>query len=410
MQDQAHAILTINCGSSSVKFALYHLSSGAKESEALAYAGLVERIGLTNARLSVADGAGRALADQPCAAPDHAAALDAALAWLAARPDGRALDAIGHRVVHGGADYRQPTRIDDATLTALRRLAPLAPLHLPIEIDAIETLRQRYPALPQVACFDTAFHHTMPPVAQTYGLAQEWRDKGVRRYGFHGLSYEYILNEVAQSGPVPSHILIAHLGNGASMVAVRNGRSVETTMGFTPTGGLVMSSRSGDLDPGVLLYLLESGGLTAQGLRDAVEHDGGLRGVSGSSDDMRDLFARATGSPADLRAEAAIELFCYTARKYLGSLIAVLGSLDLLVFTGGIGEHMAEVRRRICAGLDGLGLRLDIERNTANSRTISVADARVAIQVIPTNEDVMIARHTARLLGFAQSDANHSEQ
>lgn len=397
-------ILSINCGSSSVKFARYRFG-GESGSEALNYAGSVERIGLPGARLRVTNGEGKPLTDQRIEARDHAAALDAALDWLERRPDGQAPDAIGHRVVHGGADYSQPARIGDQTLATLRRLAPLAPLHLPVEIAAIEALRRRYPTTPQVACFDTAFHHTMPAVAQMYGLAQEWRDRGVRRYGFHGLSYEYIMSEIAAAfapRAVPERIIIAHLGNGASMVAVRAGRSIETTMGFTPTGGLVMSARSGDLDPGVLLYLLESLGLPPGRLRDAVEKTAGLLGVSGTSGDMRDLLARAAQDP---HAEAAVALFCYTAKKYLGALVAALGGLDLVVFTGGIGEHAAEVRRRICAGLDFLRLRLDPAANDAHdvhdvhARTISSGDSAVAVQVIPTNEDLMIARHTAHTLG-----------
>jgi acetate kinase len=398
MSERTRAILTINCGSSSVKFALYRASANASErTEELVYAGTVERIGLPEARLTITDGVGTALASQPLQARDHAAALDVALTWLERQPGAQALDAIGHRIVHGGADYSQPARISDETLAALRRIAPLAPLHLPIEIAAVEALRQRYPVIPQVACFDTAFHHTMPEVARAYGLAAEWRDKGVRRYGFHGLSYEYIMGEIARRGAVPERVVIAHLGNGASMVAVQAGQSVETTMGFTPTGGLVMSARSGDLDPGVMLYLLESERLTPQTLRDAVERSGGLLGVSGSSGDMRDLLARRTQDP---RAEAAVALFCYTAKKYLGGLVSVLGGLDLLVFTGGIGEHAAEVRGRICAGLDYLGLRLDAARNDARASVISASDSAIAVEVIPTKEDLMIARHTARALSY----------
>ncbi|HEX9037484.1 MAG TPA: acetate/propionate family kinase [Ktedonobacterales bacterium] len=398
MAERTRAILTINCGSSSVKFSLYRASSaGGDPVEDLIYAGAIERIGLPDGAFTVTDAGGAQVVSQPFSQRDHAAALWAAITWLEKRPDGRSLDAIGHRLVHGGATFSQPERISDVTLEALRRLAPLAPLHLPVEIAAIEALRSHYPSTPQVACFDTAFHRTMPEVAQTYGLERAWLDKGVRRYGFHGLSYEYILSDLARRGAIPERVIIAHLGNGASMVAARAGRSIETTMGFTPTGGLVMSARSGDLDPGVMLYLMETGGLTLAQTRDAVEKTGGLLGVSGTSGDMRDLLARSGDDP---RAAAAVELFCYTARKCLGGLVSVLGGLDLLVFTGGIGEHAAEVRRRICEGVEFMGLRLDPERHEAGAGVISADESPISAQVIPTNEDLMIARHTARALGF----------
>ena len=399
-------ILTANCGSSSLKFAVYSTDgSGAADArEDLRYAGEVERIGADDALFHVADGNGQPLARQHIALPDHTAALHAVLDWLEGQPDAQAPDAAGHRIVHGGSAYDRSQRITPQVIEALRQLAPLAPLHMPIEIAAIEAVQARYPTLPQVACFDTAFHRTMPRVAQIFGLPRPITESGVLRYGFHGLSYEYILSELAREASddgkslesyVGRRIVIAHLGNGASMVAVRDGRSVDTTMGLTPIGGLVMGTRSGDLDPGALLYLLDAAGMTSADLRKQVEQEGGLLGVSGSSSDMRDLLSRMAH---DSHAEEAIDLFCYTGRKYLGALASVLAGIDTLVFTGGIGEHAAEVRRRICGDLAFLGIRLDPARNNASARIISKEASAVTVRVMHTNEEAMIARHTIRAL------------
>jgi acetate kinase len=275
---------------------------------------------------------------------------------------------------------------------------------MPTELAAIEILRSRYPSLPQVACFDTAFHRTMPRVAQLYGLPRHILDAGVLRYGFHGLSYEYIVGELAREASsvgksltdhAGQRLVIAHLGNGASMVAIRDGHSVDTTMGLTPIGGLVMSTRSGDLDPGVLLYLLDAEQMNSADLRRTVEQAGGLLGISGSTSDMQDLLERMDQDP---HVAEAVALFCYTARKQLGALASVLGGIDTLVFTAGVGEHAAEVRHRICGDQAYLGIRLDQTRNAAHASVISQESSPVTVRVIPTNEQLMIARHTLRTL------------
>jgi acetate kinase len=382
-------ILAINSGSSSLKFALYAL--GARERRTLS--GQFQRIGQEAALFHVEDEGGHSLAEEQLPLPDHAAAIARLTSWLGQAGAEYAPTAIGHRIVHGGPHHAHPARVTETLLTELRALVPLAPAHLPGELRAIAALAQAYPDLPQVACFDTAFHQTMPPVAKLLPLPRWLWDAGIRRFGFHGLSYEYIAGELAREGTPPERVIIAHLGNGASMAGLLRGRSIETTMGFTPNGGLVMSTRSGELDPGVPLYLLRARGLTVEALAELIERQSGLLGVSTLSGDMRDLLA----SP-DPRAAEAVELFCYTARKYIGALTAALGGLDLLVFTGGIGEHAPEVRRRICAGLDFLGLALDDQRNQANQNLLSPAENRVQVRRIATNEEVMIARHTRAIV------------
>lgn len=397
------SVLTINCGSSSLKFALYDISrtGGRGSQERLRYTGSVERIGEPNSAFHVVDGKQATVTDEQVTLRDQSAALRYALDWLEQHLNSRRLDAIGHRIVHGGERYSQPQRITADLLAELRRLAPLAPLHLPVEIAAIETLEKRYPIVPQVACFDTAFHRTMPRVAQLYGLPRQFLDAGILRYGFHGLSYEYIVSELEREARAAhtsldgQRIVIAHLGNGASMAAVRDGHSLDTTMGLTPIGGLVMSTRSGDLDPGVLLYLQETEKMAPADMRKSVEQTGGLQGVSGISGDMQDLLARVD---RDDHAAEAVALFCYSARKQLGALAGVLGGIDTLVFTGGIGEHAAVVRHRICGGFDFLGIELDDARNATSETIISMEQSTVSVRVIHTNEEVMIARHTVRAL------------
>lgn len=417
---ETKTILTVNCGSSSLKFALYRArqrthravsqksqtSQGWQETQR--YAGVIERIGMADGLFHVtgthANAQAQPVARQPVQVHDHSAALHYVLDWLEPRMDGRSLDAVGHRVVHGGSAYEQPQRITSEVIETLRRIAPLAPLHMPIEIAAIETIRARYPSLPQVASFDTAFHRTMPRIAQLFGLPRTLLDDGVLRYGFHGLSYEYIMSELEREASdakkslaeyAGQRIVIAHLGNGASMVAVHDGRSVDTTMGLTPIGGLVMSTRSGDLDPGVLLYLLDAKQMTSVDIRQQVEQAGGLLGVSGRSADMRELLDQMAH---DTWAEEAVALFSYSARKHLGALVSVLGGIDTLVFTGGIGEHAATVRHRICGDLGYLGLKLDPARNATDAPIISVENSPVAVRVIHTNEELMIARHTLHAL------------
>jgi acetate kinase len=286
---------------------------------------------------------------------------------------------------------------------ALTKLEPLDPDHLPLELQAIKTVRRLYPDVTQVACFDTAFHRHMPTVAQQYPLPRKlWRD-GVRRFGFHGLSYEFLINELARMASLKvahGRVIIAHLGSGASMTAIRGGKSVDTTMGFTPTGGLMMGARSGDLDPGVMLYLLREKGLSSSALSDLVNKRAGLVGVSGVSSDLRVLFAQRENNA---HAAEAIELFCYEATKHLGALATVLGGIDTLIFTAGIGENMPAIRRRICQPLEFLGIRLEPKRNERNAAIISRADATVTVRVMKTNEELMIARHTRDLVGSSAS-------
>lgn len=394
MHESAVRVLAVNTGSSSLKAAAYLMGQAA---ETLELVGTVERIGEAGSRIHIGAGNGATLHEREGDLPTHEAAVEAFAGWL--REQGGRFEpaAIGHRVVHGGPRFQEPQLVTAALTAALQQLVPVDPDHLPQAIAAITAMTAAFPDVPQVACFDTAFHRTMPAVAQAYALPLALRDKGIRRYGFHGLSYEYILGRLRELDPdaARGRLIIAHLGNGASMVAVRDGRPIETTMGFSPTGGLVMGTRVGDLDPTVLLYLLEQEGYTPATLSDLVNRKSGLLAVSGTSADMRDLLARRAN---DARAAEAIGLFCYQARKFAGALAATLGGLDTLVFTGGIGEHAAPVRAEICAGLGFLGVRLDAERNAANASIVSDGAGSVTVRVIPTNEDLVIARHAVRML------------
>jgi len=390
---QTRRLLTINVGSSSLKAVLYRIGAA----ETLEFRASAERIGIANSSLRIADAQGKVQHQSTDALPDHPSALEALFSWLQTERLDSELSAIGQRIVQGGSQYSAPTVIDDTLLEALRSLVALDTEHLPQALQVIETIRRTHPRVPQVACFDTAFHRRMPRVAQMYPLPRKFWDAGVARYGFHGLSYEYILQElrVLDGDVADGRVVVAHLGNGASMAAVHHGVGVDTTMGLTPTGGLVMSSRAGDLDPGVLLYLLESQGLTPAALSHLVNKEAGLLGVSGTTADMQDLLAR---EEEDSRAADAVALFCYQARKHLGGLVAALGGLDTLVFTAGIGEHSSALRARICDGLEYLGVEVDAARNAAHRPVISSDASRVMVRVIPTNEDLMIARHTHRLI------------
>jgi acetate kinase len=393
-------ILTINTGSSSLKAALYELEG----TERRILSAKAERIGLSGGRMRISDAQGVVLHEPHEDLPNHSAALTALCTWLGGQGAEYGPRAVGHRIVHGGAAYCEPLLIDDTVTAALRDLVPLDPDHLPQAIEAIESVERTFPAIPQAACFDTAFHRHMPRVARLYALPDELRAGGVRRYGFHGLSYEFIMRELGRLDPnaVSGKVVIAHLGNGASMAAVRDGVGIETTMGFTPLGGLVMGTRPGDLDPGVLLYLLQGRGMSPSELSTLVNKQAGLLGVSGISADMRDLLGKEAD---DGRAREAVELFCYQAKKSLGALIAVLGGLDTLIFTGGIGEHAAPVRERICAGLAFLGLQIDPVRNADHAPIISSDRAAVTVRVLATDEDVMIAEHTHDLLSHGGATA-----
>jgi acetate kinase len=301
------------------------------------------------------------------------------------------VNGAGHRIVHGGQFFLEPQRIDSQLVARLKELVPFAPLHLPAQIALIEALGAQRPELLQVACFDTAFHRKLPDVARRFPLPRNLWEQGVMRYGFHGLSYEYVVNKL--DGALGERSVIAHLGNGASMVALKAGMPVDTSMGLTPTGGFMMGTRTGDLDPGILLYLLRQRWSTQQ-LADLVDHESGLLGVSGLSSDMKTLLdSRSTNA----HAAQAIQMFCYQIRKFIGAYAAVLNGLDTLVFTGGIGERAAAVRAEICAGLDYLGLALDAAANARNAEVISPAGSRCVVRVVETDEDLMIARHTVRL-------------
>ena len=385
-------LLTVNTGSSSLKAALYRV--GARETRLLA--AQAERIGSPDSRLRLEDFRGDTLYERRDALPDHPAAFRTLLDRLRIQGWDRDLAAVGHRVVHGGDHYSEPRLVDAKLTKNLRRLAQIDPDHMPQALATIEVIDQTYPTVPQVACFDTAFHHRMPRVARLYALPRRFAEAGVLRYGFHGLSCEYVMEELRATDPAEAdgRVIIAHLGNGASLTAVRGGVGLDTTMGFTPTGGLVMGTRSGDLDPGVLIHLLRSRESGSDVLVDLVNREAGLLGISGTSADMRDLLAREEDDP---HAAEAIDLFCYQAKKFLGALAAALGGLDTLVFAGGMGEHAASVRWRICEGLAFLGIRLDQDRNATHAPVISREDGAVTVRVVRTDENLMIARHTHRL-------------
>ena len=394
--EDGQRLLTINTGSSSLKAALYRMWEGAKET--LELRAEASRIGDRGGGLRLADARGETLDERQDGLPDHATALDALLSRLRDRGlDRDDLVAVGHRIVHGGDRYREPQRVAPEVLADLRALVPIDPNHLPQAIAAIEAVARAYPTVPQVVCFDTAFHSRMPRVARLYALPRALAEEGVVRYGFHGLSYEYVVGELRRVDreAADGRLVVAHLGNGASMAAIRGGVGLDTTMGFTSTGGLVMGTRSGDLDPSVPLFLLKERGLTPTEVSDLVNKQAGLLAVSETSADMQDLLEREA---YDGRAAEAVALFCYQAKKFLGALVAALGGLDALVFTGGIGEHAAPVRERVCESLEFLGIRLDPDRNAAHAPVISSDDAAVTVRVVPTDEDLMVARHTRRLI------------
>jgi acetate kinase len=381
-------VLCLNAGSSSLKFALYRM---AENEEDLLARGAVERIGLERGSLWLKDLSNGSTSEHDRAFTDHTEAAQAALGALDALglP---APDAVGHRVVHGGAEYTEPVVIDKTVIDDLRGLSPFAPLHLPGELLCVEAVQKRYKTLRQVACFDTSFHRGMPERAERFPLPRALWDEGVRRYGFHGLSYEYVMGALGDDAR--GRLIIAHLGNGASMAAVHDGRCVDTTMGLTPTGGLMMGTRSGDLDPGVILYLMRERGYGLEKLSRMVDHESGLLGVSGLSRDMKSLLERRG---EDANAALAVEMYCYHLVKHIGALAAALGGLDALVFTGGIGERAAPLREEVCSELGHLGVRLDSALNGRHAEVISEPESRCKVMIIPTNEDLVIARHTHRL-------------
>jgi acetate kinase len=396
MKPANQSILTINGGSSSIKFALFEAGDPLRR----ILEGAIDRIGLPEAVLRVkgldqADNFSRTMA-----ATDHTVAVGALMDWIEERLGRDALTAVGHRVVHGGPKYSAPQRITAEMVEELHRLSPFDPEHLPEEILLTEAFHRRFPDLPQVACFDTAFHHDLPAVARLLPIPRRYEVQGVRRYGFHGLSYAFLMGELARlagSEAAEGRVILAHLGNGASLTAVRHGKSIDTSMSFTPTAGVPMSTRSGDLDPGLVWYLARTEKMSAKQFNEMVNSRSGLLGISETSSDMHDLLDREAG---DVRAAEAIALFCYQIRKWIGGFAAALGGLDTLVFAGGIGENAPTVRARICDGLAFLGIELEEKRNAANEGMISAAASRVAVRVMHTDEEWMIAKTVCRVLNL----------
>jgi len=381
----ADSVLCLNSGSSSLKFAVYRVGPA----EARVASGAVESIGRPGGRLWLRADSDGGIEDSARAIADHAAAAREVLAALE-RHGLNAATAVGHRVVHGGPVFSTPRRVDREVLDALRGLVPLAPLHLPSEIAIIEAIAREHPDVPQVACFDTAFHRGMPEAAQRLPLPRSLWDDGVRRYGFHGLSYEYVVWKLGSAAR--GRLVIAHLGSGASLAAVLDGRCVDTTMGLTPLGGLVMGTRPGDLDPGILLYMLEARGYEPSRLDRLLNEESGLRGISATTADMKTLLERRAEDP---RAAQAVAMFCTSVRKHIGAFAAALGGIDALVFTGAIGERAAAVRREIADGLGHLGIEVDPARNDVHGEVVSRSSAPCTVRIVPTNEELMIARHTA---------------
>ena len=384
------AILVINTGSSSVKFALFDAASDLRR----LFAGALERIGLPLARFHAMDTAGSIFFDEEVTLPDHREALRRLIRVSQEKLGGKALLAVGHRVVHGGPDCDCPLPVTRELEARLKRLIPMAALHQPHNLAGISAVREIAPHLLQIACFDMAFHHRLPRIAQLLSLPREYQTHEIRRYGFHGLSYEYAIEALRERGVdiEKERIIVAHLGNGASMCAIKHGQSVETTMGFSTLAGLMMGTRTGDLDPGAILYLMTEKGMTTEAMQHLLYERSGLLGVSGISSNMRELLGRGDNRAA----REAIELFCYRARSCLAALTTVLGGLDRLVFTGGIGANASEIRERICDGLDYLGIELDAAANSAGAGTISTPKATVTVQALASDEERMIARHVLR--------------
>ena len=394
MEDYA---LVLNAGSSSLKFCVFERPAGQRWH--LEARGQIEGIG-TAPRLSVKDENGASLAKQDVAVHDAHEALDALAAWLRSKYDRSRLLGVGHRVVHGGARFTGPTILNAEVLRELHQLVPLAPLHQPYNLAAIEAVFERLPGIPQVACFDTSFHRGQPAVAELIPLPRELRQQGLQRYGFHGLSYEYIASVLPQVAPevADGRVIVAHLGSGSSLCALRKRKSVDSTLGFTALDGLCMGTRPGAIDPGVILHLFQSLKLSAKEVETLLYKKSGLIGISGISNDMRDLLGRNESA-----ARLAVDYFVYRAAKEIGALTAALGGIDALVFTAGIGENSPEIRKRICQASAWLGIELDEAANAKSQSKISTDDSKTSVWVIPTNEELMIARHTGLLLGLAKA-------
>jgi len=382
-------VLCLNGGSSSLKFAIYQIDKG---SEVRLAEGAAEEVGLPSARFWMRDSQGRMVADTSAGLHGTSEVVTLLLGALS-RNGSAQFSAAGHRIVHGGPDYTSPQLVTPSLMLALKRFIPFAPQHLPAQLELVDAIGNAYPKLPQVVCFDTAVHRSMPELAGRFPLPRRLWDEGIRRYGFHGLSYEFILASLGSAAG--RRTIIAHLGNGASMVAVLDGVPIDTTMGFTPSGGMMMSTRSGDLDPGILVYLLQQKRYDAGTIQRLVNDESGLLGVSASTSDMKTLLENRPTQP---EAAQAVAMFCYQARKWIGALSAVLGGLDMLVFTGGIGEHAAPVRYEICTGLEYLGVHISEEQNSRNAPVISIPASPCTFRVILTNEDLIIERRTRCVL------------
>lgn len=393
MKTSTLRVLTINAGSSSVKFAVYRVG----DPLLLELHGKMDRIGLEGTHLIFQDTATDEQESLPVAVADHSAAAMFLIDWLEGRQVFAAIRAVGHRVVHGMA-HAEPTFVTKSLLGELHHTMPYAPDHLPQELDLIQTLLHRHPGLPQLACFDTSFHCTMPRVARLLPIPRRYEALGVQRYGFHGLSYAYLMEELVRlndPAATKGRVILAHLGNGASLAAVRAGESLDTSMSFTPASGLVMGTRSGDLDPGLLSFLSKNDQVTPALFDRMINHESGMLGISETSSDMRDLLEQEA---TDVRSAEAVALFCYQAKKWIGAFSAVLDGLDTLVFSGGIGENSPQARTRICQGLDYLGVELDEKRNAVSAAVISAESSRVTVRVINTDEELMIARSVCRAL------------
>ena len=395
MSNAEKNILVLNGGSSSIKFAVF----AAEPSLRLTIKGQIERIGTSDGVLSTQQGEHQARIKRQIGTVDYAGAVELLIAWINEKNMDDTLIAVGHRIVHGGPHFHAPQRLTPALTAELLQLTALDRLHMPGEIALAHAFQQRFPTVPQIACFDTAFHHHLPRVAQLLPIPREHAARGVRRYGFHGLSYEFLMSELMRTdgaAAADGRIILAHLGNGASLAAVSGGKPVDTSMGFTPIAGVMMGTRSGDLDPGLVEYLMRTAGMDATAFDEMVNFKSGLLGVSETSADMRDLLKIETEDP---RAAEAVALFCYQIKKYIGAYAAALGGLDTLVFAGGIGEKAPLIRSRICAGLGFLGIELDLQRNDQDAEVISVDGGRVKVRVIRTNEEWVIARSVCRVLG-----------
>ena len=387
MKTNTGSVLAINGGSSSIKFAIYKID------EALAplFVGQITGIGTLNTEFSFTDSCTGKTTRFNLKAASHYAAATSLLDWLAKQAGCDVIRIIGHRIVHG-MKHQVPEIITPELLTELRELSAFDPEHLPEEINLVEMFKNRYPSCIQVACFDTSFHASMPIIAKLLPIPRRYQELGIQRYGFHGLSYSYLLEELKQMAGntvANGRVILAHLGSGASLAAIHNGHCMDTSMGFTPSSGLPMSTRTGDLDPGVAYYIIKTENLSSAEFSHLINKESGLLGVSETSSDMQELLTR---QHADCRAAEAVELFCYQTKKWIGSFASVLGGLDTLVFSGGIGEHSAEVRARICQGLQFLGIALNESRNINHSTIISEDKSKVCVRVVPTNEELMIAR------------------